>query len=155
MKSIFFTNKTKTIRQNILSYWRQHVFQLRFLKFILVGATGVGVNMGILYTLTEGLHLHYAISSLFAIELSILSNFTLNDRWTWRDRQKKHYLMRLFQYHLSVGITAIAVNWGLLIVLTEFVGLYYLVSNLLGIAAGTLLNYTLNDLWTFRKPFTQ
>jgi len=128
--------------------------QVRILKFGLVGITGVGVNMGMLYILTEYLQIIYIISSLIAIEISILSNFFLNDLWTWGDRAKKSFWERFIQYHISVGLTAIMANWLILLILTELFGIYYLISNLIGIAVGTLSNYILNDLWTFKQKST-
>ncbi len=86
-----------------------------------------------------------------AIEISIISNFFLNDVWTWKDREKKKFHDRFIQYHISVGITAVVANWLLLVILTEVFHIYYLLSNLIGIAAGTLANFILNDLWTFGK----
>jgi dolichol-phosphate mannosyltransferase len=132
-------------------YVRNKSLYTRFLKFSLVGFSGVLVNTGLLYVLTAYLGVVYFISSIFAIELSILSNFLLNDIWTWRDRTKKTFWKRLLQYHISVGITAVLVNWVILILLTEFFGLYYMISNLIGIACGTLANYLINDLWTFKN----
>ena len=66
---------------------------LRFLRFGLVGASGVVVNMAALIFLTEKLKINYAVSSLAAIELSILSNFALNNAWTWADRRTKPFRM--------------------------------------------------------------
>ncbi|NIU01840.1 MAG: hypothetical protein GWN01_13300, partial [Nitrosopumilaceae archaeon] len=103
-----------------------------------------------LFTLTEFLNLLYFISSIFAIELSIVSNFLLNDIWTWSERIKKRFYRRFIQYHITAGLTAFLANWLLLIFLTEVVGLYYLISNLIGIGVGMLSNFILNDLWTFR-----
>lgn len=107
--------------------------------------------MGILYLLTEFFNVLYMISSIFAIEISIISNFLLNDIWTWGERKKKRYYRRFFQYHISAGITAFLANWLLLIFLTEVIGIYYLISNLIGIGVGMLSNFVLNDLWTFRQ----
>ena len=108
------------------------------------------VNMGLLYVLSDYFHIYYIISSVIAIETSIITNFFLNDLLTWSDRAKKSFLQRLIQYHISVGLTAILVNWLLLIFFTEVLGVYYLISNMLGIAAGTLLNFIVNDIWTFK-----
>jgi dolichol-phosphate mannosyltransferase len=121
------------------------------LKFAVVGLSGVGVNMGMLYILTEYFNILYIISSIIAIEISIITNFFFNDLWTWRDREKKPFWERLVQYHISVGITAILANWLILLILTEFFNIYYLISNLIGIAVGTLANFIVNDLWTFQK----
>jgi len=123
----------------------------RFAKFAAVGGSGVVVNMLVIYLLTEFAQLHYTISSLFAIEISILFNFALNNAWTWADRKESPLFERLRNYHIAAGLTAFVGNWGMLILLSEYFGLNYLVSNLIGIATGALLNYYLNDMWTFRE----
>ncbi len=135
----------------LVDYFRNSIFNSRILKFAVVGVSGVGVNMGLLYLLTEHLKIIYPISSIIAIEMSIISNFILNDLWTWRDRIKKKLFYRFSQYHISVGLTAILANWIILVLLTEIFNIYYLISNLIGISVGTLSNYIINDLWTFRK----
>lgn len=58
----------------------------RLLKFAMVGAFGVLVNEGLLFVLTELLGIHCLLSAFLSIECSILSNFTLNDLWTFKDQ---------------------------------------------------------------------
>lgn len=140
----------KRNKYTIMNYLKTNLLNTRILKFSVVGVSGVLVNMGILFILTEYFHILYLISSIIAIEMSIISNFLLNDIWTWRDRTKKKFIYRFVQYHISVGITAVLVNWGILFILTEVFDVYYLISNLIGIGVGTLSNYIINDLWTFR-----
>lgn len=140
----------KRSKYTIMNYLKTNLLNTRILKFSVVGVSGVLVNMGILFILTEYFHILYLISSIIAIEMSIISNFLLNDIWTWRDRTKKKFIYRFVQYHISVGITAVLVNWGILFILTEVFDVYYLISNLIGIGVGTLSNYIINDLWTFR-----
>jgi dolichol-phosphate mannosyltransferase len=107
--------------------------------------------MGVLYILTEFSALPYFLSSIIAIELSILSNFFINNLWTWSDRTEGASLQtRLFRYHVGVGITATG-NYLILIGLTEWFGVHYLISNFIGIAVGTASNFVVNDLWTFKK----
>lgn len=133
----------------VFGYIRTNLLHPRIFKFAIVGMSGLVVNMGILYFLTEFLNIVYIISSVFAIEISIFTNFLLNDLWTWRERIKKRFLPRCIQYHITAGVTAFLANWLMLIFLTEVIGLYYLISNLIGIGVGMLSNFILNDLWTF------
>ncbi len=134
------------------SYVRKSLWSPRFVKFGLVGGTGIVVNMGSLYLLTEFAGIRYFLASLIAIELSILSNFSINLVWTWKDRSESGAVWtKLVRYHVGVGITALVGNYVVLIVMTEFFGVYYLASNLIGIAIGTVANYVVNDLWTFRN----
>jgi dolichol-phosphate mannosyltransferase len=124
----------------------------RLLRFGLVGLSGVAVNTFFLWSFTELGHLHYLISSPLAVELSILSNFTLNDLWTFRDRRGRLGLeARLGRFHLTAA-GGFVINYALLWSLTEFRGVHYLLSNLVGILGGFVWNYCVNVLWTWRTP---
>ena len=123
----------------------------RFLKFCIVGLSGVFVNMGLLYALTEFLGLFYILSSFIAIECSFISNYLLNDLWTWRGvgaSRRMERLKRLGKFHVVYGI-GLAINIGLLYVITEYLGVYYIVSNLMAIAVATLWNFWWSAKWTW------
>jgi len=127
----------------------QKYFGLRFFKFCLVGASGVIVNMSLLWALTDKFGIFYLYSSAIAIETAILTNFLLNEHWTWRDRNVGSKLKRLITYN-GVSLGGLTVNMTVLWLLTTLLGLYYLVSNLGGIASATLFNFLLNDRWTWQ-----
>jgi len=121
----------------------------RFWKFGLVGISGIVVNEGLLALFTEVIILPLALAGAVAIESSILSNFLLNNFWTWRDARHKSFRHRIFSYH-SVALIAGLVNYFILIALT-MLGMHPLLANLIGIAFGTLINFLLNQHWTFGK----
>ena len=142
----------KRNEKSVLAYLKNGVLNPRLIKFGIVGASGVGVNVGCLYVFTEFAQLPYFVSSILAIELSIISNFTANLLWTWRDRSEEGTLWtKLIRYHIGAGATAFLGNYLILVALTEFFGMHYMISNLIGISVGTFSNYLINDLWTFKK----
>ena len=61
--------------------------ELRLIKFAIVGTSGVVVNLGLLYILVEWFGLYYMLAAVISIGSSVLSNYILNDKWTWRDRK--------------------------------------------------------------------
>ena len=147
-----------TLSQHI--HYLRHVLDLmrrtgelaRFIKFMAVGLSGVGVNMGILWLLTEKADLYYLLSAAVGIEISIISNFLLNNRFTFRDRNlpgTKSFFARLVRFN-AVSLTALGINLGVLWMLTELFGLYYIVSNLFGIGCAFLWNFFANNWWTWR-----
>lgn len=120
----------------------------RVAKFALVGLTGVVVNLALLAGLTEWAGLHYLVSAAIAIEASILSNFALNDAWTFRDRRFGRWWERLWRFNL-VSLLALVVNLGVLSLFTEALGVHYLLSELVAIGVGFLANYQGNLSWTY------
>ncbi|MEM1964548.1 MAG: GtrA family protein [Candidatus Caldarchaeum sp.] len=124
---------------------------MRFFKFAVVGGIGLLVNTAVLYLLTTyvfGEKL-YMLSAVFSMEVSILNNFILNEYWTFRDRAgKAGFLTRMLKFHGSRLLGA-ATSLFVLYALTDFFGIYYLVSNLVAVAAGTAVNYLTSNFWVW------
>ncbi len=138
--------------KHIASLVRRKGEMIRFLKFCLVGGSGVVVNMGLLYLLTEFGGLYYLLSSAISIETSIITNYLLNDLFTFSDRRKKgprQFFTRLLKFNL-VSLGGLAINMTILWFLTSVGGLYYLVSNLFGIAGAMMWNFLVNSWWTWK-----
>jgi dolichol-phosphate mannosyltransferase len=124
----------------------------RVVRFGAVGGSGVLVNTFFLWFFTDVAGLHYMASSPMAVELSVLSNFLLNDAWTFRESgNASSRLGRMLRFH-ATSAGGFAINYAFLIGLTELAGLHYLISNLAGILAAFAWNYTVNVRWTWREP---
>ncbi len=73
----------------------QHLLKLRlsrsavFIRFCLVGLTGVVVDLGIFYILREVLGLRFTRSLIISAEVAIVNNFLWNDLWTFADIARK------------------------------------------------------------------
>ena len=85
------------------------IFSPRFLKFGFVGAAGVVVNLGFLFLFADVLELHANVASGLAIEISIINNFLLNDRWTFVDRRHSEspFRRRFLHFHAVSLVGAI------------------------------------------------
>jgi dolichol-phosphate mannosyltransferase len=124
------------------------------LRFGIVGASGIVVNQGLLMLLHGAFELPLLLSSLIAVEMSILSNFTLNSRWTWKvdlGRSPRDWVRKAVQYHAATVVTAFAGNVVVLMGLVHLFGVDYRLANLVGIAVGSGLNYVAGEFWVFRK----
>ncbi len=127
----------------------------RMLRFGIVGTSGVVVNQGLLMLLHGVFALPLLLSSAIAIETSILTNFTLNSRWTWKidlGGSLRRWLRKAIQYHAATVVSAFAGNIMMLIALVHLFGVDYRLANLAGIAVGSVLNYVAGEFWVFRKP---
>jgi len=115
---------------------------LSFIKFNIVGLLGVFVNEGVLLLLALG-GVYYVYASALAIEVSIVSNFILNDLWTFRDRRHGHIAVRLLKFNGLIMI-GLVVNLAILYVGTTYFQIHYAISNLIGIGAAFLVRYELS-----------
>lgn len=123
-----------------------------FIRFCIVGASGVLVNLGIYILLTRLFGIRLEIASPIAIETSILSNFALNHIFTFRKRQTETRLItKLARFHIASGLAG-ATNYLVLLGLVHLAGLWDILANLAGIAVGTLINYYINSRWTWKEP---
>jgi putative flippase GtrA len=127
----------------------------RWLKFNAVGAIGILVQLLTLALLAGPLHIHYLLATALAVETAVLHNFVWHERWTWKDRTPGRarlalLLSRLLRFHLSNGLVSILSNLLFMRLLVGQFHLHYLPANLLSIAACSLLNFFLSDLFVFR-----
>lgn len=131
---------------------------LRFLRFCLVGGSGVLVNTGVFWGLTlRGVH--YVLAGIASIVIATTWNFLLNDAFTWGDRPSSSLrvkLARYLQYWIVTGVGS-AANMAILVLLT-MTGLPHLLSNAAGIGAASMWNFFTNSRWTWkpvRAPITR
>ena len=148
--------KTKLGMGGILEFfwgvWRLRLARHRVLvRYGLTGLAGVLVNLGSLQILLE-LGLHKLLASPIAIELSIVSNFLMNNYWTFADRvMSGRKRIRGLKFHL-VALATLALSYA------TFVGLSMLLPRVppvplqaCAILPATLFNYLVNSRWTFRE----
>ena len=121
-----------------------------FIKFAIVGASGVLVNLGF-FTLFLMMEINKYIASPIAIELSIIWNFLLNNYWTFRWRKTgSRTRIRGLKFNL-VSVISLGVSYGTFVALSSaFPDTMPQIHQLIGIVPATLVNYFLNSYWTFR-----
>ena len=122
----------------------------RIIKFLIVGASGILINEGGLILLSGFIPL--PVASAVSIELSILSNFTWNDRWTFQshDLSFDHWYQRLALFQI-VCVVGGLINFGILTALVYLVGIDYRIANLIGIALAFIWNYSMSKKVTWQK----
>jgi dolichol-phosphate mannosyltransferase len=122
------------------------------IKFMLVGLSGVVVNEGVYWLLTRfgGLAAYDWLAVIIGIEVSIITNFILNDTFTFAKRRAgKSFMGRLLRFNL-ICLAGAAIQWGLFMLFTRLFGVYDLLSNFIGIVVAFLWNYFINRNWTWR-----
>ncbi len=122
----------------------------RFIRFGLVGLSGVFVDMAILYLLSDPntLALPLTRSKIIAGEIAIVNNFLWNDAWTFADVAMKQQgwhqrLKRFFKFNL-ICFAGLFINVLVLNLLFNFAIANRYVANLIAIAVATVWNFWVN-----------
>lgn len=125
---------------------------IRFLKFSIVGGIGLVVNTVALYLLTTfvfGERL-YLFAAALSLEISIINNFLLNEYWTFRDRTAGGgFFTRMVKFHGS-RTAGFFTTLAVLFVLTEWFGVFYLISNIVSVLVGMAINYLTSNYWVWQ-----
>ena len=95
------------------------------IRFGLVGVVSVSLYYGILYGLTEFLHIWYLLSAIIGYVVTNTSNFILHKFWTFKNKDKQKIKKQMFQY-LILCIVFFVANTVCLYVLVDVIHIYYL-----------------------------
>ena len=134
----------KVDRSGRISLFAKHAF-----KYYLVGASGILVNLGILFGLTEFAGLWYLLSSSIAIYVSITTNFLLNKSWTFKDTILKQPSSLMYGKFIGVSLVGMAIQLGFNYVFVEKLEVYYLLAAFISIVIASSVNFVLNRRLTF------
>ena len=138
--------------KRVWAWARRKIFSTTFLKFGIVGASGVVVNYGIAY-LGYIAGLSDLLSLAIGVEAAILNNFTWNDLWTFRHRRALKLPLRMLYFHASrlLGFLATMASHYLF---AHIIGIPITISYILAIGVGTLTNYFTSDLFVWPEAKT-
>ena len=132
------------------AWWIRFRSSETLIKFGIVGSSGVVVNLGA-FTLLLGVGVNKFIASPVAIEISIITNFLLNNYWTFRWRKTKDRVrVKGLKFNVASFI-ALGISYSTFVVLSLlFPNTSPQIHQLIGIVPATLVNYFLNSYWTFK-----
>ncbi len=132
----------------------------RFLRFGLVGLSGVCVDMALFYGLssTAGLGWGLSLSKILAAEAAMVNNFIWNDAWTFRDlsshqRGWRKRGQRFLKFNLVCGL-GLVLNVLILNLLVHTILPHKYLANLVAIALTTVWNFWINFKLSWRVTDT-
>jgi dolichol-phosphate mannosyltransferase len=128
----------------------------RFVRFAVVGSSGVVIDMALLYLLSDPHTLAWGLtrSKVVSAEAAIINNFLWNDAWTFRDLARdqmghKPRLMRFIKFQL-VCLGGLVLNTALLNAQFNLLGMNRYLANAIAIGIVTGWNFWLNMKLSWR-----
>ena len=127
---------------------------VRWWKFNLVGAVGIGVQFASLLLLKSVLGFNYLLATAIAVEAAVVHNFVWHEQFTWSDRVRaswRHSLPRFLRFNLTTGAVSIIGNMALMKVLVGQGHMNYLLANAIAIALCSIANFLVSEEWVFEE----
>lgn len=142
---------------------------IRWLKFNLVGAIGIGVQFATLFLLKSVLDFDYLFATAFAVEAAVVHNFVWHEQFTWVDRIKpdrikldriklpvlepcwRQSLQRFLRFNLTAGAVSLVGNLALMKVMVGQGHMNYLLANAIAITLCSIANFLVSDQWVFER----
>lgn len=119
-------------------------------RYLFSGSTAAVVNLSALYILTDYFKIWYLFSSIIAFCLSLAVSFLMQKHITFREpsteRTKKQFL-----YYFTISVFNLSLNAIFMYILVDFLGLYYLLSQIVSSGIIAIESFFVYSILIFKK----
>lgn len=120
----------------------------RFVRFGIVGASGMVVDFAITWLCKEKLRWNKYVSNSLGFITAATNNYVWNRLWTFESQNEA--VAREYLSFLVISVIGLGINNLVIYLLHERLKLNFYLSKLIAIGIVTLWNFTLNYVITFR-----
>ena len=122
---------------------------IRFVKFGIVGCTGIVIDFAITWLCKEKLRWNKYLSSSIGFCFAVVNNYWLNKYFTFKNTDTQ--LVNQFLKFLIISLVGLALSNFFLYLLQKKTTLNFYFSKAIVVAVVFLWNYTANTLYTFNN----
>lgn len=123
-------------------------FFLKFLKFGVVGFSGVFVDFGFTYVCKEWIKIPKYVANAIGFSIAASSNYLFNRIWTFHSHNPE--VMMEFSQFFAISIIGLGINTLILWILVSKYKKHFYLSKLFAIGVVTIWNFLANYFITFR-----
>ena len=119
----------------------------KFVKFGVVGFSGIFVDFGVTYLCKEKLRIHKYVANSLGFILATISNYLLNRYWTFSNGQSAQFSQ--FVKFFGIAIVGLVLNNLLIYFFNDKLKINFYVSKAIAIVIVSVWNFLGNYLYTF------
>ena len=120
----------------------------RLIRFCMVGGVTAVIHYGVLLTLVECFHWQSTLGSSVGFVVAVVCNYAMHYSWTFAAEVTHQY--SLSRYLVMVG-TGFFLNAGVMYSATEWLGVQYVIAQLVALVIVLGWNFTVANRWVFRR----
>lgn len=120
---------------------------LKFIKFGVIGFSGMIVDFGLTYLCKEKLQIQKYVSNTIGFTVAATSNWLLNRIWTFASNNPQ--ILSEYLLFLGVSLIGLSINTFILWLLIDKAKLNFYLSKVGAIGITTIWNFLTNNYFTF------
>ena len=120
---------------------------LRFIRFGIVGCSGMLVDFGVTWLCKEKLRWNKYLSNSLGFVLAATNNYVWNRLWTFESESEA--VVREYLSFVVIATIGLALNNLIVYLLHERLHLHFYLSKLIAVGCVTLWNFSMNYVFTF------
>ena len=129
-----------------MNFFTQELF-LKFIKFGVVGLSGVVVDFSITYLLKEKVKIHKYLANAIGFTIAASTNYILNRVWTFNSKNPQ--ISTEYGHFIAVSLLGLGINSLILWLLVSKLKWNFYFSKLIAIGFVTIWNFFANVVYTF------
>lgn len=123
------------------------VFIFKFIKFCIVGFSGVFVDFGITYFFKEYIKLQKYVANAIGFSTAATTNYILNRVWTFHSQNPR--IAEEFGRFFLIALIGLGINSAIIWLMNGKFKVNFYLSKLVATAIVTLWNFLINAYFTF------
>jgi putative flippase GtrA len=123
------------------------VFLLKFIKFCMVGFSGVFVDFGITYFCKETMKIQKYYANAIGFTTAATTNYILNRTWTFHSKNP-HVVMEFSRFFI-IALIGLGINSAIIWLMNGKFKVNFYLSKLVGTVIVTGWNFLINAYFTF------
>jgi putative flippase GtrA len=121
----------------------------KFIKFCVVGGSGVFIDFGFTYLFKEIVKINKYIANSIGFTLAASSNYLLNRIWTFESHNP--HIIGEYSKFILISIIGLGINTAVLWFLVSKLKMNFYLSKLFAIGVVTIWNFALSVLFAFHS----
>ncbi len=122
-----------------------------YVRFFMVGLTSTLIDYSVYITLTRVFNFDPLRANPFSVECAIIWSFTLNNLWTFSQRQTGKHIFQRFLAFQFVSLGGLMISQMQILVFIHAFSVHDLLAKVLTIPLTGIFNYIANSRWTFKE----
>ncbi len=120
----------------------------QIIKFVVAGAIGACIEIGLFFFLIEFSELHYLIANFIAISVAIIVNYFISQKWVFETG--KYSKRKEFVFFIGVSVIALLLNQLLMLMLVDMLELNMKLSKVAAIGMVAVYNFLAKKFFVFK-----